>query len=96
MANDKPSATPVCDTTTGVSLGKPHNVILFNDEEHSMEEVVFQIMKAAGHSAEKATTIMLQAHSTGRAIVWTGGLERCEHISAILEEIRLGTKIEPA
>jgi ATP-dependent Clp protease adaptor protein ClpS len=81
---------------TDICLGKPHKVVLFNDESHGMDEVVFQIMKAAGYTAPQAVEIMLTAHNTGRAVVWTGGLERCEHISAILEEIRLGTKIEPA
>jgi ATP-dependent Clp protease adaptor protein ClpS len=84
------------DTTTDIGLGKPHKVILFNDETHSMPEVAVQIMKAINCSPERASQIMLEAHKNGRAIVYTGGLEKCELVSAILEEIRLSTKIEPA
>jgi ATP-dependent Clp protease adaptor protein ClpS len=83
-------------TGINISLGKPHKVILYNDENHEMTEVVNQIVKATGYGSQQATAIMLEAHNSGRAIVWSGGLERCEHISAILEEIRLGTRIEPA
>lgn len=81
-------------TGTDIHLGKPHNVILFNDNTHSMGEVVAQIRKAIGCSDDRASSIMRQAHTTGRAIVYTGHLERCEHVSAVLEEIRLGTAIE--
>jgi ATP-dependent Clp protease adapter protein ClpS len=60
-----------------------------------MDEVVDQIDKAIHCGKGAATAIMMEAHKTGRAIVYTGGLERCEHIAAVLEEIRLGVKIEP-
>lgn len=82
-------------TISDITLGKPYNVILFNDEDHSMDEVVSQIMKATGYDPIKATAIMMEAHTKGRAIVWTGHQERAEHISSVLEEIRLGTKVEP-
>jgi ATP-dependent Clp protease adapter protein ClpS len=82
------------DTTT--ILGKPYNVILFNDDHHDMMEVISQIRKATGCDAMKATMIMMEAHNNGRAIAFSGGLERCEHVESILAEIRLGTKIEQA
>ena len=75
-------------------LGKPHNVILFNDNSHAMDEVAAQIIKATHCSPSKAAAIMLEAHSTGRAICFTGGLEKCELVESILAEIRLSTKIE--
>lgn len=77
-------------------LGKPYNVILFNDDHHDMMEVSTQIIKATHCSAERAVMIMLEAHTTGRAIVFSGTRERCELVENILAEIRLGTKIEPA
>ena len=83
-------------TGTGISLGKPYNVILFNDDHHSMDEVASQIMKAISCGAGDAYKIMMEAHNTGRAVVITAGLERCEHVANVLEEIRLGTKIEQA
>lgn len=87
---------PTNKINTGNILGQPHNVILFNDDHHSMDAVVTQIMKATGYGPGKASEIMFEAHTKGRAIVYTGSLERCEHISSVLEEIRLGTRIEQA
>ena len=77
-------------------LGKPYKCILFNDEHHSMDEVVSQLMKATGCSPQRATAIMIEAHTAGRAICAEGHRERCEYVSAVLEEIQLGTKVEPA
>lgn len=77
-------------------VGKPYRVILFNDEVHSMEEVAGQIVRATGCTAEKAWAIMLAAHTQGRAQVIAAHRERCEHVAAVLEEIRLGVKVEPA
>ena len=84
------------DVLSVTLLGNPYNVILFNDDHHDMVEVSVQIMKAINCDANKAMALMNEAHTTGRAVVFTGGLERCELVSSILEEIRLGTRIEPA
>lgn len=84
------------DTSTTNILGSPYNVILYNDSEHSMLEVTAQIIKATHCSAGKAATIMHEAHTTGRAICFSGGLERCELVEQVLAEIRLSTKIEQA
>jgi len=82
-------------TDTSNVIGRPYNVVLFNDESHDMDEVAVQIIKAINCDTHRAMAIMMEAHSSGRAIVITAGLERCEHVSSILEEIRLGTKVEP-
>ena len=84
------------DTDTTNILGKPHNVVLFNDDDHDMGTVAKQIQKATSCDPARAAAIMMEAHSTGRAICFTGSLERCEHVESILAEIQLGTKIEPA
>lgn len=77
-------------------LGKPYKVILFNDDTHSMEEVARQIIKAIHCTVEQAINIMMEAHSTGEAVVFTGSKERCELVAEILGEIKLTTDIIPA
>ena len=77
-------------------LGKPYKVILFNDETHDMIEVARQIIEAIHCSVEQATNIMLEAHRTGQAVVFTGSKERCELVAEILNEIQLTTDIIPA
>lgn len=81
-------------TSTSTSLGETHKVILYNDEVHQYTEVVSQIIKAIGCSNQRATEIMMEAHTTGRAVVISAHLERCEHVASVLEEIGLRVDIE--
>jgi ATP-dependent Clp protease adaptor protein ClpS len=68
----------------------PYHVILENDDYHSQTFVVGVLCKALSHSPERAYQLMLQAHLTGRAIVWTGPREvaelKAEQISTFREE----------
>jgi ATP-dependent Clp protease adaptor protein ClpS len=84
------------ETSTIIIIGKPCNVILFNDESHTQEEVILQIMKATRKSMRDSTEIMMEANNFGRAIAFTGNRERCEQVESVLSETGLGTKIEGA
>jgi ATP-dependent Clp protease adapter protein ClpS len=75
---------------------EPWNVILLNDDWHTFDEVIIQLIKATGCSPEKALEIALEAHNEGEAVCFTGHKERCEHVASILEEIDLGVRIERA
>lgn len=80
----------------------PYHVILENDDHHSQTFVVSVLCKALGHSVERAYQLMLQAHLSGRAIVWTAPKEvaelKAEQISTFREEPYgpLSCTIEPA
>jgi ATP-dependent Clp protease adaptor protein ClpS len=56
----------------------PYNVILENDEYHSMEFVVEVLQKALGYNEQRATLLMREAHTRDRAVVWTGPKEVAE------------------
>jgi ATP-dependent Clp protease adaptor protein ClpS len=56
----------------------PYNVILENDDHHSMEFVVEVLQKALGCAPERAVQFMMLAHHSGQAIVWTGTKEVAE------------------
>ena len=84
------------DSKVSNIVHKPFKTLLFNDTTHNMYEVSAQIMKAINCTPDKASQIMLEAHNMGRAVVITAHREKCELVAAILEEIRLGTKVEPA
>lgn len=75
-------------------LQEPAKVILFNDEVHTFEEVIAQIMKATGCSQTRAEELTWEVHSSGKAVVFTGEMHRCIEVSSILEEIMLMTQIE--
>jgi ATP-dependent Clp protease adaptor protein ClpS len=69
-------------------------VILFNDEWHTFEEVIEQIIKATGCSVDKAEVLTLEVHNAGKSMVYDGDLVECLRVSTVLEEIHLRTQIE--
>ena len=56
----------------------PYNVILLNDDHHTMDFVIEVLCKALGYTVERAYQLMMQAHTSGRTIVWTGPKEVAE------------------
>lgn len=73
---------------------RPWNVILHNDDVHSFDEVVSQVQKATGASIDRAFAVTMEAHTEGSAVCYTGPLERCEHVAAILRQIALFIEID--
>jgi ATP-dependent Clp protease adapter protein ClpS len=82
------------EVTDGTTTDSPPRVILFNDEVHSFEDVITQLQKAIRCSREKGEAIAWEVHTKGKACVYTGEMDACLRVSAILEEIRLHTQIE--
>jgi ATP-dependent Clp protease adapter protein ClpS len=72
----------------------PAKVILFNDDIHTFDEVITQIVKATRCSSGQAEALAMEVHTKGRAAVFAGELARCMEVSGILEEIKLMTQIE--
>jgi ATP-dependent Clp protease adaptor protein ClpS len=56
----------------------PYNVILENDDHHSFEFVMEVLRKVLGCTTERAFQLTEQAHTSGRAIIWTGSKEVAE------------------
>jgi ATP-dependent Clp protease adaptor protein ClpS len=56
----------------------PYAVVLHNDDVNGKEHVVAALQKVFNYDLLKALGLMLQAHQTGRSIVWTGTLEVAE------------------
>ncbi len=77
-----------------LGLEYPARVILFNDEVHTFEEVINQIIKATGCETAKAEALTWEVHHTGKATVFEGEVTRCVQVSSVLEEIDLMTQIE--
>ena len=72
----------------------PARVILFNDEDHTFDEVIFQLMKATGCSLAEAEGLAMEVDMRGQAYVFEGEISRCLNVSSILEAIELHTEIE--
>ncbi len=82
---------PEEETDVGVSI--PYKVLLFNDDIHTFDEVISQLIKAVECSYEEARAFAFEAHVKGKAIVFNGELSLCLKITSILEEIALHTQI---
>ncbi len=77
-----------------VLTGQPATVILYNDEVHTFDEVIEQIIKAIGCDKTKAEALTFEVHNSGKAAVYEGAMPECLKVSGTLEEIALHTQIE--
>lgn len=78
----------------GGGTDEPWAVILFNDEVHTFEEVIGQLIKATGCSRGKAEDLAWTVHSEGKATVYEGAFEECFEVQSVLKEIQLITEIQ--
>jgi ATP-dependent Clp protease adaptor protein ClpS len=89
-----PQTEEVLIADDNTKVGNSTKVILFNDEWHTFEEVVNQLIKAIKCSESRAEELTWEVHTKGKACVYDGDLDDCLRISDILEEIGLHTQIE--
>jgi ATP-dependent Clp protease adaptor protein ClpS len=94
MGLDQPGILLDEEIASEINLAPPWNVILYNDDVHSFEEVILQVQKATGVSIEMAVEITLEAHHQGRAICFSGSIEKCTKVANILKEIQLHVEID--
>jgi ATP-dependent Clp protease adaptor protein ClpS len=76
------------------SVDTPWRLILYNDEEHTFDEVINQLIKALGCSVSHAEELAWKVHNDGKATVFEGTFEECLKINSILQEIELITEIK--
>jgi ATP-dependent Clp protease adaptor protein ClpS len=63
---------------TEVKRQPPYAVVLHNDDLNGFDFVVGVLRKVFNYAHLKAFRLTLEAHRTGRSIVWTGSLEVAE------------------
>lgn len=88
-------STPETDVLTEdtISTGLESKVVLYNDDWHTFDDVITQLIKAVHCSFEKARAHAFEVHIKGKSIVFIGQLQNCLKVSGILEEIALTTEI---
>lgn len=95
---DKPAETPDADvleeTKEEESIDTPWRVILYDDDIHTFEEVINQLIKALGCSVQQAEKYTFQVHNDGKATVFEGSFEECLKVNSVLQEIQLITEIK--
>ena len=82
------------ETTDGTTTDEPSKVILFNDNVHSFDEVIMQLMKAIHCTPDQGEAYAWEVHTRGKACVYAGEIPECLRVSSVLEEIALHTQIE--
>ena len=87
-----PQITNLEEEKTDINIGS--RVVLFNDDWHTFEEVIAQIIKATKCSFIEARDKTFEVHVNGKAVVYSGEMADCLRVSGILEEILLHTQIE--
>ena len=75
-----PAVLPELDTDTDTETRRqpPYAVILHNDDITGMDWVILVLRKVFGYTVERCYDLMLDAHDTGRSVVWIGSLEVAE------------------
>ncbi|HUQ40421.1 MAG TPA: ATP-dependent Clp protease adapter ClpS [Acidimicrobiales bacterium] len=98
-----PTSTPTLprhvDEPTGddaVEPDRPWQVIVWNDPINLMSYVTLVFQKLFGYSRDKATKLMMDVHTKGRAVVTHGTRERAELDVFRLHEHGLWATMEQA
>lgn len=76
------------------SVTTPWRLILYDDDIHTFDEVISQLMKATGCSLSEAEDKTWKVHNEGKALVHEGEFEECLRIDGVLKEIQLVTEIK--
>jgi len=91
-----PLVTPEIELeiTDGTDTTNPAKVILYNDNVHTFDDVIVQLMKAIRCTPDQGEAFAMEVHTRGKACVYTGEMPECLRVSHVLEEIALHTQIE--
>ena len=90
---EKPDGILDPDIEIHPSIDTGYRLFLFNDNHHTFDEVISQLIKAINCSYDKARAFAFEVHVKGKAMVYSGSMLECLKISSILEEIALHTQI---
>ncbi len=90
---EKPDDNYSTEMETENNIDTLYRVFLFNDDYHTFDEVINQLIKAINCSFNKARAFAFEVHVKGKSMVFSGTMLACLKVSSILEEIDLHTQI---
>jgi len=94
LAAESTTETRTEEVVANVDTLDSWRVVLFNDDDHTFDEVIFQIIKAVRCPRAVAEKKTWEVHTKGRSIVYSGIMANCIKVSSVLEEIALKTEIQ--
>ena len=83
-------------TDTDASLAAVWNVIVHNDPINLMSYVSHVFQRVFGYSQARAEHLMMEVHTQGRSLVWSGSRELAEHHVHQLHGFQLHATMERA
>ena len=89
-----PAVAPVEEVAVEDRVETPWRVILFDDDIHTFDEVIVQLIKAVGCTTEQAQRHAWTVHTQGKDCVFQGDFFDCFRVQGVLRQIQLVTEIE--
>ena len=74
----EPATLPRPESRTKLRKQPLYVIVLHNDDDTSMHWVVQVLQKVFAYDETKCVHHMMEAHETGRSVIWTGTLELAE------------------
>jgi ATP-dependent Clp protease adaptor protein ClpS len=87
-------AEPETIEETANETDEPWAVLLWDDPVNDMAYVTFVLSKVFEYGRERASQIMLEAHTNGRARVWSGERHEAEEKATALHSWKLQATLE--
>ena len=84
------------ETREETLLALPWNVVVHDDPVNLMGYVTLVLMRVFGYPETRAAKLMMEVHTRGRSIVWTGEREKAELYAQQLQSHQLRTTMEQA
>lgn len=94
VPEESPGVEVLEQTEEEENIDTPWRLILYDDDIHTFDEVINQLIKALGCTVSEAEEMTLTVHKEGKATVYEGSFEDCLNINSVLQEIQLITEIK--
>lgn len=94
LASSSPSVKTDSQSKTQRAL--PWNVIVLDDPVNLMQYVTMVLKRVFGYSHDKAERMMMEVHTQGRSVVWSGEREKAEFYAQQLHGWQLRASLEKA
>jgi len=85
---------PQHDEHLRATTARPWRVVVWNDPVNLMTYVTWVFEKHFGYTHERASALMMQVHTQGRAVVTSGGREQMERDVAAMHGFGLLATLE--
>ena len=85
---------PFVDSETRTAVARPWKVVVLNDPVNLMSYVTWVFRKVFGYPESRARRHMMEVHTLGRSVLWSGERERAEAYAQELHHWQLRTILE--